>query len=56
MAKVFDETGQTDSAIYYAKKALVIAKKGNFLLPYLGATEVLTGIYKSKHIVDSTLK
>ena len=56
MAKVFNKIGETDSAIHYLKKALGIAKDGNFLFEVLSASEVLAKIYKKDHVDDSTLK
>ena len=54
MAKVFEKTGQTDSAIYYAKKALGLARQNSFLFEVLSASEILTKIYKTNHIDQST--
>ena len=56
MSRVFYKTGQTDSALHYATKALNIANEGNFLFEVQEASEILTKIYSSKRQNDSTLK
>ncbi|MEO7394136.1 MAG: hypothetical protein ABIU11_04290, partial [Chitinophagaceae bacterium] len=56
MAEVFNRAGQTDSAIYWAKRALGLAMQKGFLFEVLSASEMLTKMYKTNHLVDSTLK
>ena len=56
IAKVFGKIGQTDSAIYYAKRSLRIAVDRNFLIEVRDGAELLTKLYKVKNQSDSTLK
>jgi len=56
LAETFMKIGQTDSALYYAKKGLRIATDRKYLKEIEGASEVLATIYKGIHNGDSTLK
>jgi two-component system, NtrC family, sensor kinase len=56
LAKVFSETGQADSAIFYTKQALLIGKNTAYPLAILNAVTLLSNIYKSKNDLDSTVK
>ncbi len=57
IAEVFENAGQPDSAIYYAKTALSLAsQKPPFLFQILAASQLLTKLYKQKNLVDSTVK
>jgi signal transduction histidine kinase len=56
MASLFVKTGQTDSAIYYAKKALSQKWGKTYPIGVFHATELLTNIYEKENATDSTLK
>lgn len=52
MAKLFEKTHQKDSALFYAKQALVIAKEKKFLAPLRNAAGLLSYYYR-KYNADS---
>lgn len=55
MAKVFEKQGQIDSALFYAKQAMTIAKEKGFTKELLDASSFLSAFYKNNLNVDSTL-
>jgi tetratricopeptide (TPR) repeat protein len=56
IAKVYADMSLTDSGLVYSKKALDIGKSTPFLLGMLDASSMLSGIYRSRHNFDSTVK
>jgi signal transduction histidine kinase len=56
IAKTFIKTGQIDSSISYAKKALYTGKSTSYLLGILDAAIQLTYIYKTHFNSDSLIK
>ena len=56
MASVFYKIAKEDSAIYYAKKVVVDGFKRSYFTAVLDASNLLTLIYKSRHIADSAFK
>ncbi|MEI9944706.1 MAG: tetratricopeptide repeat protein [Chitinophagaceae bacterium] len=53
MARLFQQSGITDSALYYAKQSVTIAKQSGFTKYLLDASRFLTDYYKSKKNIDS---
>lgn len=53
LAKVFEKRGSFDSSIFYARKALSVARDAPFLKQVLEVSTFLTGIYKSTKQFDS---
>src|SRR4029078_7849538 len=53
MARLFENAGHTDSALYYAKQSLDAADRGVFTLYVLDASRFLSGHYESKNKPDS---
>ncbi len=53
MARLFRNTKQNDSVLYYAKQSLAAADRGNFNLYKLDASRFLTDHYKAKNRLDS---
>ena len=56
MALVFSKTGQTDSAIRYAKKVVADGQSLSILAPVVDASSLLANIYKSTGNTDSAFK
>jgi len=56
LASVFRKTGQTDSAIFYAKKAVSLGTNVSIPAPVIEASSILVDIYKSLHHTDSAFK
>lgn len=55
LAKAFEKTQHSDSAIIYANHALTVAKEKKFLKSIPDASLVVYSVYKSKGIIDSAL-
>ncbi len=53
IAKVFEKTAQIDSSLYYAKKAVAIAKGKGFTKELLSASSFLYSFYKNSRNTDS---
>jgi two-component system NtrC family sensor kinase len=56
IASVYKKTGQTDSAIFYAKQVVSEGTALSILAPVIEASALLVDIYKSRHNADSALK
>ncbi len=56
LAETFAKTGQTDSAIYYAKQTLLIGQSTAYPITILNASSLLSDIYKAQHVTDSLVK
>jgi signal transduction histidine kinase len=56
MSKTFIKTSQVDSAIFYSKLTLLEGKSTGYPLGMLNAYTTLSGIYKSQHNTDSSVK
>lgn len=55
LAKLYDSTGNADSAKYFSRLQLLTAKKDGFLLWELDAARFLTEHFRKVHNADSTL-
>lgn len=55
MAKLFEKAGQKDSALFYAKQSLSIAKEKGFTLEVRDAGRWLTAFYRSRRMPDLSL-
>lgn len=55
IAKVFEKTGQNDSALLYAKQAFSIDEEKKFPRQLVDASSFLSSFYKNKHNADSAL-
>ncbi len=53
LAKVFDDLGNRDSSIYYAKRSLSTASNQKFTKYVFDASEFITGYYKKANQFDS---
>lgn len=53
IARVFEKTGQEDSAVYYAKSSFLLAREKGFVQSSLEAADYLTSFYKSRNKADS---
>jgi signal transduction histidine kinase len=53
---VFKKTGQTDSAIFYAKKAVSLGTMLSIPAPVIEASGILVNIYKSANQIDSAFR
>jgi signal transduction histidine kinase/tetratricopeptide (TPR) repeat protein len=53
MAKLFQQAGDADSCLYYAKRSLAIAQQDGFVDYVMAASNFLTNFYSSTHNVDS---
>ncbi len=53
MAELFQKTGETDSAAYYAGQSMRLARADGFLSKELEAAEFLAGLYRDKRNIDS---
>src|SRR5689334_20156942 len=53
MAIVFNKLGNSDSAAYYARRALAISKEAGFLPQQLDASDFFVQYFKSKRLFDS---
>jgi len=53
MAKVYEKTGQKDSAVFFGNMSFILAKKGRFLSRQLDAATFLSGYYKKQNVYDS---
>ncbi len=56
IARVYADMSQSDSSLAFSKKALDIGHSTPFLLGMLDASSLLSGIYRSRHNFDSTVK
>jgi signal transduction histidine kinase/tetratricopeptide (TPR) repeat protein len=56
LANAHAKSGQTDSAIFYAKKSIELSKSTPYPLAVLNASNLLSKIYKSKQNTDSLIK
>ena len=56
LAKIFKEQKLPDSSVFYARKALSIARDAPFLKQLLEASTFLAGLYKSTRHFDSALQ
>jgi two-component system NtrC family sensor kinase len=56
IAKLFYKIGQLDSSAYYATKAYAISVDNGFLYNIIHVSKLLTLVYETKHMSDSTLK
>jgi len=56
LASLFSKTGQTDSAIFYAKQAISLGTAVAITDPVIEASGILVDIYKSTHQTDSAFK
>ena len=56
LAKIFKELKLPDSSVFYARKALSIARKAPFLKQLLESSTFLAGLYKSTKHFDSALQ
>ncbi|WP_426492043.1 tetratricopeptide repeat protein [Hymenobacter sp. 102] len=56
MAELFQARGQTDSSIFYARKALALAQTLPFMLGVARNNKLLTEAFESRHQPDSTLR
>ncbi|MDQ6813140.1 MAG: histidine kinase, partial [Bacteroidota bacterium] len=55
-AGIFKKTGQLDSSIFYANKALELSKTAHFPIGKLAALNLLSDVYKLNHNTDSVTK
>ncbi len=53
MAKLFQQMGQEDSCLHYAKLSYAVAKKANLISPLLNGSSFLANYYKQHHVIDS---
>ena len=53
LAKIFKKKGMLDSAVYYSRKALLIAKKAPFLKQVLEISNFLTDLFSTQKQFDS---
>ncbi|WP_435355958.1 tetratricopeptide repeat-containing sensor histidine kinase [Emticicia sp. SJ17W-69] len=53
MAKLFQKTKKSDSALYFAKQSLVFAQKGAYLGGILKSSEYLAKLYKGKNDTEA---
>lgn len=53
LAKIFEQTKQNDSAIYYGKRSFAFASSNQFTLKALDASQFLTTLYKKQLNIDS---
>ena len=56
IASVYQKTGATDSAIFYAKQVIALGTGVSITAPVIEASALLVNIYKSKHEIDSAFK
>ena len=56
IATLYQKTGQHDSTVFYANKALLSAQSGNFKQDVLNAIKVLYSDYDNSHNLPQTLK
>ena len=56
LAAIFEKTGDTKSAIAFAQKVLLLAKKYEYASRKLQAFEFLTGYYKRQNQLDSAFR
>jgi two-component system NtrC family sensor kinase len=56
IASVYQKTGQTDSAVFYAKQAISLGTTVSIPAPVIDASALLVKIYKSKRNIDSAFK
>ena len=56
IAIVFEKSGMIDSSILYAKKAVAVSQKASLPFGIIQGGELLTGMYKSRHLTDSAFK
>jgi signal transduction histidine kinase len=56
LAQSFQQTKMIDSGIYYAKKVIELNNFAKYRLSLLQALELLSGLYRSKNVSDSTVK
>ncbi|HVX27188.1 MAG TPA: ATP-binding protein [Parafilimonas sp.] len=56
IASVYQKTGQTDSAIFYAKQVIGLGTRVSINAPLIDASRLLVKIYKSRHEIDSAFK
>ena len=56
IAAAFKKSGQTDSSVYYAKKAFVGGQHASLIPGVIEASSLLTDIYSAKHNQDSAFK
>jgi signal transduction histidine kinase len=53
MAKTYKKTGQSDTAIYYAKKIIELSQTAHYPIAKLDALSLLSEIYRSGNNIDS---
>ena len=53
LAKVFEKTGQKDSAIFYANQAVTTAREKKFTKELMDASSLLSSFYKNRRNADS---
>jgi two-component system NtrC family sensor kinase len=56
LASAFKMKGETDSAVFYASKAITISLKSSLSETLIEASRTLTDLYRAKHLPDSALK
>ena len=56
IASVYKKTGQTDSAIFYAREVVSQGTTLSIVAPVIEASVLLVEIYKSRHNTDSAFK
>ena len=56
LASAFKMKGETDSAVFYASKAIAISLKSSLSETLIEASRMLTELYRAKHLPDSALK
>ncbi|MFI5156953.1 MAG: ATP-binding protein [Chitinophagales bacterium] len=56
IARLLGKIGETDSAIYYAKRSLDLCQKYHFVNYAMDASNLLMNLYQSKRMTDSVLK
>ena len=56
IARHFERTGQTDSAVYYAQKAFQLNQQHSFKINILNTSGLLSELYKSSGNIDSAYK
>ena len=54
--EVFKNTGSNDSALYYARKTLSLAKDLSFANNVIEASSILKDVYKQLNLTDSAFK
>jgi len=56
LAKTFIKTGEKDSSIFYAQKALAVGKLASYQVGILDTYNILSNLYETENNSDSTVK